>query len=546
MVGVLISMKVRVLRNTLRGKAGVSFAIGAAVGLVAAVIGVVLMVVHDGGLTVGTDVASAIFAVWVLGWLFGPIFTGGGDETLRPENFALLPVRPRRLAVGLLGASLVGVSPLVTLVLFSGLILVAVPAGLLTAVVAMAAVAAQLALAVLLSRVVIAGLGQLLGSRRGKDLGVLLAALVGLAYLPARAVLEQLGPIIVGQSSPALTATLHALPSGWGPNAVAAAAAQDWLPAMGWLLALAVLDAVLVVAWSRLLVRRLTSGGSTAGLRRTGRRDAGAPRRTLLPDSPLGAVIGKELTLWRRDAQRRTMMLVSIVIGLLLPAFSLTQSVGPSGMAFAAIWIIVFATMQVSNLYGMDGSAVWQTITTPGAARADVRGRQWAWVLIVGPVAMLAAIVLPAVTGATGSYPWVLALVPALVGAGAGTVLLASVGSPYPMPSGKGSNPLGASNSGGGLGHVLRRMKLMLAAARGGRPGPDPAGARQHGSGPGGDLDRDPVRCRVRDRCGVVVGSECLPQSGGSGPGGARRAARGGLTDHPAVVRRRPARRRTS
>lgn len=462
MVGVLIGMKVRVLRNTLRGKAGASFAIGGVVGLIAAVIGVVLMAGHDGGLTVGTDIASAMFAVWVLGWLFGPILTGGGDETLRPENFALLPVRPHQLAVGLLGASLVGVSPLVTLVLFSGLILVAIPAGLLTAVVAVVAVAAQLALAVLLSRVVIAGIGAVLGSRRGKDLGVLLGALVGLAYLPARLVFEQLGPIVVGQSSPALTTTLHVLPSGWGPNAVAAAAAHDWLPATAWLLALAGLDALLVVAWSRLLVRRLTTAGSAAGPRRTGRRDGRAPRRTLLPDSPLGAVLGKELTLWRRDAQRRTMLLVSIIIGLLLPAFSLAQGGGASGLAFSALWIVLFATMQVSNLYGMDGTAVWQTLTTPGAARADVRGRQWAWALIVGPVAVVAALVLPGVTGATSSYPWVLALVPALLGAGAGTVLLASVESPYAMPTGKGRNPLGARTSGGGLAAVLRRMLLML------------------------------------------------------------------------------------
>ncbi|MGI5128719.1 hypothetical protein ACQEVB_18065 [Pseudonocardia sp. CA-107938] len=460
MVGVLIGMKARVLRNTLRGKGGASFAIGGVVGLVAAAVGVVFIVAQDGGITVGTDVASALFAVWMLGWLFGPVLTGGGDETLRPENFALLPIRPHRLAVGLLGASLVGVAVPVTFVLFSGLILLAAPAGVLAAVVATAAVAAQLGLVVLLSRVVIAGLGDLLGSRRGRDLGVLLGALVGLAYLPARWVLEQVGPIVVGQSSPALTATLRALPSGWGPNAVAAAAAQQWLPALGWLAALAVLDAVLVLAWSRLLVRRLTSGGSPAGPRRTG-RSARTARRTLLPDTPLGAVIGKELTLWRRDAQRRTMMLISILIGLLLPAFSL-HGVGSAGLVFAPLWIAVFATMQVSNLYGLDGTAVWQTLTTPGAVRADVRGRQWAWVLIVGPVAVVAAIVLPAVTGATDSYPWVLALVPALVGAGAGTVLLASVELPFPMPSGKGRNPLGSGNSGVGMANVMRRMLMVL------------------------------------------------------------------------------------
>jgi ABC-2 type transport system permease protein len=461
-VGVLIGMKLRVLRNSLRGTAAASFAIGGFVGLAVAVACLLLIAGHPGGTAVGTDIASAIFAVWTLGWLFGPVLTGGGDETLRPENFALLPIRPHRLAVGLLGASLAGLSPVVSLVAFSGLLVVAIPAGFAAAVVALIAVVAQLALVVLLSRVVIAGIGALLGSRRGKDLGVLLGALVGLGYLPAKAAFEQLGPIVVGQTSPTFTTVLRDLPSGWGPSAVAAAAGHDWLAATGWLLALAVLDAVLLMAWSSLLVRRLTVAGSTAGPSRIGRREGHAPRPSLLPDTPLGAVIGKELTMWWRGAQRRTLLLTSILIGLLLPAFTFTQGGGAGGMSLSALWIVIFATMQVSNLYGLDGSAVWQTLITPGAARADVRGRQWAWALIVGTVAVLAAAVLPAVTGATERYPLVLALVPVLVGAGAGIVVLASVESPYPVPSGKGRSPLGSARSGGGLANVTRRLVLML------------------------------------------------------------------------------------
>ena len=92
-VGVLISMKLRVLRNSLRGAAAASFVIGGIVGLGVAVACVLFTAVHPGGITVGTDIASAFFAVWTLGWLLGPILTGGGDETLRPENFALLPIR---------------------------------------------------------------------------------------------------------------------------------------------------------------------------------------------------------------------------------------------------------------------------------------------------------------------------------------------------------------------------------------------------------------------------------------------------------------------
>jgi ABC-2 type transport system permease protein len=458
-VGVLISMKLRVLRNSLHGMAAASFVIGAIVGLAVAVACLLVAAFHPGGTTVGTDLAAAFFAAWTLGWLFAPILNGGGDETLRPENFALLPIRPHRLAVGLLGASLAGVAPAVSLIVFCSLLVVAVPAGFGTALVALVAVVAQLALVVLLSRVVIAGIGALLRTRRGKDLGVLLGALVGLAYLPAKAAIEHLGPIIVGQTSPVFTAVLRALPSGWGPNAVAAAAAQDWLPALGWLAALVVLDVLLVAAWSRLLVRRLTSAATAAGPSRAARRDGRPAHRSLLPDSPLGAVIGKELALWWRDAQRRTLLFASILIGLLLPAFTTTHG---GGLALSALWIVVFATMQVGNLYGLDGTAVWQTLITPGAARADVRGRQWAWVLIVGPVAVLAAAVGPGVTGATGTYPWVFALVPVLLGAGAGTLLVASVESPYPMPSGKGRNPFTSGGSGGGLGNVMRRMVLVL------------------------------------------------------------------------------------
>ena len=32
-----------------------------------------------------------------------------------------------------------------------------------------------------------------------------------------------------------------------------------------------------------------------------------------------------------------------------------------------------------SNLYGQDGTALWLTLLAPGSERADVRGRQLAW-----------------------------------------------------------------------------------------------------------------------------------------------------------------------
>ncbi|MDT7566410.1 MAG: type transport system permease protein [Pseudonocardiales bacterium] len=470
MAGVLIRMKLRVLRHSLRGGRGVVFGVGALWGVAAGVFCTILIANHPGGLTVGTDVASVLFAVWTLGWLFGPVLTGGGDETLRPENFALLPIRPALLAGGLLAAALVGVAPLVTLIAFTGLVFAAVAGGLVAVLVAMLAVGLQLALAVLLSRVVIGGLGALLGSRRGKDLGVLLAALVGLAYLPARAAFNALGPVVTGQSAPVFTAALRFLPTGWGPTAVAASADRDWPLALGLLLALAVLDGLLVLAWSRLLERRLTTSQSAGAPRRSARvGGVGGPggagglraRRGLLPASPLGAVIGKELRMWWRDARRRALLFTSIVLGLILPATSWIGSGGPHSLAYSALWIAFFAALQISNLYGFDGSAVWQTLVTPGAARADVRGRQWAWALIVGPAALAAALVLPWVTGTSGAYPWVLALVPALIGGGAGTIVLVSVRAPSAMPTGKQANPLTGTGQ-FGFGLVFTRLAMSL------------------------------------------------------------------------------------
>ncbi|HTF49175.1 MAG TPA: hypothetical protein VK735_17170 [Pseudonocardia sp.] len=465
MVGVLISMKLRVLRHSLGGIRGAFFGIGAVIGLAVAAGCAVFLALHPGGLTVGTDLASALIAVWTLGWLFGPILAGGGDETLRPENFALLPIRPVPLAVGLFGASLAGVAPLVTLIVFAGLVCVAVPVGTGAVVVAVLAVALQLAMAVLLSKVVIAGLGALLGSRRGKDLGVLLTALAALAYWPASYAFQTLGPIVLGQSSPVFSAALRYLPTGWGPTAVAASAAQDWLAALGWLLALAVVDGLLVLAWSRLLVRRLTTSQSASQPGRSARTGPARRRLRLLPESPLGAVIGKELRTWWRDARRRAMLLSSILIGAIVPVMSTVGNANASTLAFGALWIVFFAAMQVGNLYGFDGSALWQTLVTPGAVNADVRGRQWAWLLIVGPIALLAAAILPAVAGAPGAYPWVLALMPALLGGGAGTVLLMSVFAPFPMPTQRGRNPFSSGGRAGFSGFLPRMGIIFLQLA---------------------------------------------------------------------------------
>lgn len=453
MVGILIRMKLRVLRHSLRGtQAGLTGA-GALVGLCAAVVTILVATMDFGRPGVGVDVLAAVYLLWTVGWLFGPVFTGGGDETLRPEHFAALPITPRRLAGGLLGAAFAGVPAIVTFLAFTGLVVLA--DGAAATVVALVVLPLQLVFVVLLSRVVMAGLGAVLRSRRGRDLGVLLAALVGLSGFAIQAALNTVGPLLVEGGSPALSTVLRVLPSGWGVVAVGAAADGQWPLVLGCVAALLVVVAGLLALWGVLLERRTTRVAVSIGPRR-GRTRSGIGHR--LPPTRIGAVAGKELRTWARDARRRVALLSMLIVGVVVGVVPAITGGDTGPLPFAGLVVVTMACLLAGNLYGMDGSALWHTLVVPGAEAVDVRGRQLAWLLIVGPVTLVLALVLPGVTD-PGLYPWVVGLAPALLGGGAGLIMVLSVYLAYPMPDQRAS-PFAA---GGNPGLVRGLMQLAIA-----------------------------------------------------------------------------------
>ncbi len=444
-VGVLIRMRWRVLRHALRGKQAVLTVLGLLVGLVAAGVTLVVAAAPFDQPAVGTDVLAAVYLVWTVGWLFAPVLSGGGDETLRPEHFALLPLSPRQLAGGLLGAAFVGVPAVVTGVAFCGLVLHASGAHVLVAV---PAVALQLTFVVLLSRVVIAALGAVLRSRRGRDLGILLTAVAGMSGFAVQALVRAFGPALAEGNSPVLSGVLRWSPSGWGTVAVT----SSWPVALACLAGLAALNAALLAVWGALLVRRTT---------RVPASSAPELRRSWLPRTPVAAVVGKELRTWGRDARRRVALLSTVLVGVVVSVGPLLSGDGEPS-PFGGLALVAFGTLLAGNLYGMDGSALWHTLVAPGAERVDVRGRQLAWLLVLGPVAVLLAVVLPAVS-APASYPWVLGLVPALLGGGSGLVVLLSVFAAYPMPDQRAS-PF-ATGSSPGLLRMLTQLGISLLLA---------------------------------------------------------------------------------
>ncbi|GAA3549165.1 transporter [Amycolatopsis ultiminotia] len=470
MVGVLVRLKLRVLRNSLHGRQIAGMVVGGLFGLLGAAftIGIAVFPVPQARITV--DLLTSVYAVWAAGWILAPIATGGGDDTLRPEHFALLPIPRRRLAIGLLAASFVGVTALISLLAFFGLFAYGLRLGAGAAFVGLVFTVLQLAFVVLLYRVVIAALGALLTSRKGKELGIVLVALTGLSGVLVNYAINSLGPAIVNGRLPGFVNVVHVLPSGWGTLAVHAAGDGAWGTVGGLFVAMLAVLAVLVAAWGALLARQVSTP-SFQGASRT--RTKSADRRTrrgLLPQTPVGAVARKELHTWWRDARRRVALLSTLLIGVVVTVVP-TLSGGKSVLLpYFGVAVVVFACLQAGNLYGLDGSALWHTLVVPGATRADVRGRQLAWLVLVTPIALVLTAALPGPLGRAWAYPWLFGLLPALLGAGAGLLMLQSVFLAFPLPDQRRNGSPWSSGGRPGCTRVLLMFATMLLLVVGALP----------------------------------------------------------------------------
>ena len=425
MVGVLIRMKVAVLRHSVTGRRAADTIGGGVLGLALALATIWLVARGWPVPGLSTDLLAAAFVLWTVGWLLGPVVFGGGDEALRPEHLALVPIRPHRLAAGLLAAAFVGVAPLVSLVAFAALVVVAVPLGGAATLVALVAVPLQLLLVVLGSRFVTAALGQLVRSRIGAVLAAVISGGV-LALTHTGWVLQPTLENALTSGFPAdLSAWVRRLPSGWGVVAVDAASRGEWLPTAGAMAGLAALAVLAALGWSALLVRRVqhrqASGRPTVG--------AGA-RRTPRPGA-VRAVAARELRTAGRDLGRFHQLAFALVYALTFCLLPLVLDI-PVFVPFLGVVFGLWAAAVSANLYGEDGTALWQVLVTPGAARDDVRGRQLGWLAITAPVVVALSVVPTLVSGQTWAWPWLAALVPALLGGGAGLVVLVSVVRPVP------------------------------------------------------------------------------------------------------------------
>jgi ABC-2 type transport system permease protein len=444
-VGVLIGLKVATLRHAWRGSQSAYLWSGAIVGVLLA-LWTLAIVAGAADVPASFDLLAIVFGLWAAAWILLPVVGGTGGDPLRPENFRLLGLPPRRLAIGLLAAGAVGVLPGVSLLAFVGLVVSAIGLGAPAIVLAAVAIGVMLALVIALSRVVVGALGRAMETRLGLELAALQYALIiGLSFfwIPLSAVAAERAAS--GSSAPTIDLPLgdvaRVLPTGWGVVAVEAAGLGDWRLALAGIFGQVVVVGLLAWAWSAIVARRLelSSGGGTRVALPGGR--LGRIEKRLVPATPLGSVIGRELRAWMRHPRRTLELRVALWCGVLLailPGLLGTTILWP----WAGAIVVVIAGVGLANVYGMDGSAFWLTLLAPGSERVDVRGRQAAWLLVAGGIAVAGSLIFSLASGHPESWPFVAAALPALLGAAAGLGILLAVVTPAALPERRGGDPL--------------------------------------------------------------------------------------------------------
>lgn len=456
MVGVLIDLRLTLLRRSLHGAQGYNVGFGALCGLAGAA-GMIWLATRGTPARAG-DLLTLALAGTLVGWLAGPALGGGGDLGIRRDHLTLLPVRRRDLLLGLYGAALTGVGPAVTLVSSTALVAYGARLGVVPALVGVPAAILLVLLLVALARLVVTTLGAVLGSRASAALGALPWAVIAAGMAQCWVIFVALGgsarPFADGLPSAAARA-LRILPSGWPVVAVEAAHRGDSALAAAALAGLAVLTALVLLAWARLLERPAAAPVSRV-TRRTATRPSGAA---------FHAVLAKELRTWWRDLVRIHYLSFALVYGLVFVLLPLVIRISDL-LPLAGLVVAIMMVSCSAHLYSSDGTALWMTLMTPGAERADVRARQVGWLLVVAPLAVV--LTLAGLVGAVHwwTLPWVAGLLPVVLGGGSGLVVLVSVLVPIRMadPHRRGGNPAEDGGPVGGLVWLMLGLLAVVAA----------------------------------------------------------------------------------
>lgn len=428
MVGELIRLRRAIQSNTPPWRRRLGFALG----LVAAAVtwaAVIVPAPHA-----RADALTICLSAWFLGWMLGPVL-GNGATVLRPEYFTLMPLAPGRTAFALLASVFAGTGALVTSIAVSALVLLAIMSGEPASVVfSVLSAVLFVVLLVALSRVVYALLGSAMRTALGVQIAAVsygaLVAVITVGWLLIVPLIGMLPAFLShGFSSEAVSHGFRWSPAGW-PVAAIEFVARGESPTAAAAIGALVTSALAAVAVALLMLAPRPRQTTASTARR--RLWAARPWR-LLPASLLGAVVGRELRTWTRDPWRRLELSLSIWFGIFVALIAAAAGF-PQLAVLSGVGLAVMVTLRGTNLYGYDGTALWQLVTigSDEAIRADIRGRQFALALVFGAPALVLTTVMAMLTGTINYALAAYAGIVVLVAVGAGVAIAASVLWPTP------------------------------------------------------------------------------------------------------------------
>lgn len=466
MVGVLVRLKRSLLLRYLRDKPVriVGLALGGLFGLLFVVVSAAGMV------TVGLsdDVALArsatvgLTSTILLGWIVMPLLAFGSDATLDPARFALLPLSARRLRPGLLVAGLISVPGLLSALALLGTALAWFGYGVVPAVLGVLMAVLSIGTAFLLARTLTTAFASALSSRRFKDVGAVLLAIVAATFGIGMNRLSTGASENPDQAEEAMRTGGQLLgwtPLGWAAAVPGDAAAGHWVAAALRLVLALALVGVLWTAWGRLLERSLTHVSESDG----GDVRAGSGRiERLYGTGPTGAVAGRCLRYWRRDP-RYLASVVSMAILPVILAVSIAGSGGGTALLGVPVLMALMSGPSLTSDLAYDHSALWTHVVTGVPGRADRLGRALALGTVQFPMVLVSLLAVMLLSGRWDLLLGVLAACVAAGLAGLAVGLLLGAVEPGKAPA-PGESPFGSS-AGGGVVTILIYLGSILGAA---------------------------------------------------------------------------------
>jgi ABC-2 type transport system permease protein len=453
---VAVRLRLALLRGALRPGPGamarrIGLALGAFFGgvLALAAFGVLTVSRGDGRLPV--DLATLVYTGLLIGWVVLPIMTFGSDDLLDPTRLALLPLTRRQLMTLLGIGGLVGVAPIASGVAALGLVPAAVHS-VTSLLVAVAAAALEVTMCVVTSRATAAALSGLLRSRRGRDLGAFLAALVVVSVQlinPGVQVVARHGTPQGNGFFENVTAPLRWTP----PGLLATAPGRPLGVAILSLLAVVAFIGMVAWVWERSVRHSLERPDRSGGGRRRGSELTPRALRPFLSAGRVGAIAAKDLRYLTREPRRMVALLTSVLIPGAVLAFApiSTGHRPPPAIVFGVCGVAVLNGLSGANRFGMDGTATWMLLasaTDRKDARRDLLGGDVAAAVTGLTLVITVGVVMAVISGSARHLPAALGLSFGLLGTVIGASGLVSVLAPYAVPESRNAFSTGSAGQG--------------------------------------------------------------------------------------------------